>query len=121
MKDNVFLMEKLMRQELRNEYERAITERDNELKTLKESFAAYKSELNNQIKEEVAIRITETSQEVKNMVQKKKFAVMRGHTMKEANGGRMVFAGQHDLQTGIDMFEDDPLTPSSKDSPIKED
>jgi hypothetical protein len=37
----------------------------------KESFTTYKSDLNNQIKEEVAVRITETHQEIKNLVQRK--------------------------------------------------
>lgn len=47
LKDNVFLMEKLLHQEVRHEYERAIKERDNELHKYKASFTTYKSELNN--------------------------------------------------------------------------
>jgi hypothetical protein len=64
-------MERRMRQELRHEYERSIIEKDNESKKYKESFVNYKSDLNNQIIEEVATRITETQQEIKNMVMKK--------------------------------------------------
>jgi len=70
LKDNVFLMEKLLNQEVRNEYERAIKERDNELHKYKASFTTYKSELNNQIKEEVAARLTETQQDLKTLQRK---------------------------------------------------
>jgi hypothetical protein len=61
MKDSIFTMEKMMRQELRHEYERTIKEREDEKNKYKESFITYKDDLNNQIKEEVAIRINETS------------------------------------------------------------
>lgn len=71
MKDSIFMMERMMRQELRHEYERAIVERENEKNKYKESFSTYKDDLNNQIKEEVAIRINETQQDIKNLVQKK--------------------------------------------------
>ena len=54
MKDNFFMMERMMRQELRHEYERAIIERENQMNRYKESFHTYKNDLNNQIKEEVA-------------------------------------------------------------------
>lgn len=47
IKDSVFVMEKMMRQELRHEYERFIIERENEMNRYKESFVTYKNDLNN--------------------------------------------------------------------------
>ena len=64
-------MERLLRQELRHEYERDITERDIEISKYKDSFHTYKSDLNNQIKEEVAIRLTETQQDINLLFRKK--------------------------------------------------
>ena len=71
VKDNVYIMERRMRQELRHEYERSIVERENESRKYKESFVNYKSDLNNQMIEVVASRINEAQIEIKNMVMKK--------------------------------------------------
>lgn len=38
LKDNFFLMERLMREEIRHEYEKALELRDNEIDRYKESF-----------------------------------------------------------------------------------
>ena len=49
IKDNIFLMENLLREELRNEYVRTILDRENERNKYKESFIKYKSDLNTQV------------------------------------------------------------------------
>ena len=60
-----------MRQEMRHEFERTIQEKDHQIAKFKESFLAYKSELNNEIKEEVAKEILSLDKKVKTIVQKK--------------------------------------------------
>ena len=59
-----------MRQELRHEYERIIQEKDNTIHKFRESFQIYKSELNNEIKEEVAKEILSLDKRVKSIVKK---------------------------------------------------
>jgi hypothetical protein len=84
MKDSVFAMERMMRGELRHEYERFILERENEVARYRASFNGYKDDLNNQIKEEVAVRINETGVEIKNLVQRK---IMQSAGIKPGFGG----------------------------------
>lgn len=63
-------MEKLLREEIRHDYERTISEKDNEIQKLKEGFEGYKYELNNEIKEEVAKEISTLDRKVKGMIKK---------------------------------------------------
>ena len=63
-------MEKLLREEIRHDYERTISEKDNEFQKLKEGFEGYKYELNNEIKEEVAKEISTLDRKVKGMIKK---------------------------------------------------
>lgn len=60
-----------MRKEIRHEYDRSILEKDNIIKQYKDSFNLYKSELNNEIKEEVAKEISSLDKKVKTIVDKK--------------------------------------------------
>ena len=70
LKDNFYLMERLMRQELRHEYERGILEREQTIQRFREAFVTYKSELNNEIKEEVAKEIMSLDRRVKVIAKK---------------------------------------------------
>ena len=54
LKDNYYLMERLMRDEIRFEYQNTIVKRNNEIQKYKQSFRDYKQELNNEIKAEVS-------------------------------------------------------------------
>jgi hypothetical protein len=65
LKDNFYLMERLMRKEIRLDYDKYIKEKDNEIHMLKESFDSYKLELNNEIKSEVAKEIMTLDKRVK--------------------------------------------------------
>ena len=65
LKDHIYLLENTMRQEIKNDYERDIANLTDELARYKANFGAYKSELNNWVKEEVAVRIGEVGKEVK--------------------------------------------------------
>ena len=47
LKDHYYLMEKLMRDEVRHEFERTIQERDNTILRLKADFKHYRSEMKN--------------------------------------------------------------------------
>ena len=71
LKDNFYLMEKMMRSEVRHEYEKAISEKDNLIAKFRESFSTYKSELNNEIKEEVAKEIFGLDKKVKQIIDKR--------------------------------------------------
>jgi len=46
LKDNIHVMERMMRTELRKEYVREINEREDEARKYKESFGGYKDRLN---------------------------------------------------------------------------
>ena len=70
LKDNFYMMERLMREEVRHEYERVIQEKDNVIHRFKESFQNYKNELNNEIKEEVAKEILTLDKKVKSIAKK---------------------------------------------------
>jgi len=96
------VMERLLHQQVRHEYERAIQERDNELQKYKESFHTYKSDLNNQIKEEVAMRLTETSQDIKQLFRRKLLDSMsqKGDIEKAVSSSASKRAVSSDKQAG---------------------
>lgn len=71
LKDNFYMMERLMRQEVRHDYEKIIQEKDNTINQYKQSFNTYKLELNNEIKEEVAKEIQHLDKKVKTIVERK--------------------------------------------------
>ena len=53
MKDNIFLMEKMMREEIHKDYSEQLIFKDNQIKKLRESFKSYKNELNEDIKADI--------------------------------------------------------------------
>jgi len=57
LKDNFYLMERLMRQELHHEYQASIEQRDLEIKRLNEGFTEYRKDLNQDLKFGVAHEI----------------------------------------------------------------
>ena len=72
LKDNIHLMERIMRTELRREYMREIQENMDEARKYKEAFEEYKEKLNGQVKDEVAETFEALKQKVEIMKRKSK-------------------------------------------------
>jgi predicted nuclease with TOPRIM domain len=65
LKDNYYLMEKMMREEIKNQFIDEITEKDYLLKKYREGFAEYKTRVNKGISSEVYNEITTIENRVK--------------------------------------------------------
>ena len=99
LKDSFYLMERLLRQEIKHQYEKTISDKENMIQKYKGSFSVYKEGLNNEIKEEVAKEIQQLDKKVKLIVETK------GETSHFHNSSKTQLLGGGGNKAGYPPYE----------------